>query len=381
MNKINLYFHIPFCTSKCHYCDFYSIKSNEIIYKKYFKALIEEIYLRKKVLKNKLIKTIYFGGGTPSIVESKLIAQVIDVVKTNFNISPKAEISIEVNPESARLQKLIGYRNFGINRISIGLQAWQNKHLSFLGRIHSRKDFINCFKNAKKAGFKNINIDMIFGFPKLSIQEFIIGLENIIKLNPQHISCYSLQIDNNSRFAKMIRKQKLEIPNDKIDRKMYRKAIKILKQNNFSQYEISNFCKKNFECKYNLNFWKGEEYLGFGAGAFSYFNDQRFNNIANVKKYIELINEDNLPIENTEKLSKKDQILEFIILRTRLIEGIDFEEFKKLFNLDFNNYFVKEILILKEEELIKINRNKMKLTQKGANFLNRILEIFYKKII
>lgn len=353
----SVYVHIPFCMKKCLYCDFNSFDNKSNLIEEYFKAIIKEI--KSYNLKNEL-ETIYIGGGTPSFPHEKYIEMVLKEL-------PKAkEITIEVNPGTITMSKMLAYKKMGINRLSIGLQAIQNKILKEIGRIHTISEFEKTYDIARKVGFENINVDLMHGLPNQTLDDFKESIDYLVKLNPEHISCYSLILHDNI-FE--------NLPSDEIEREMYYYAKKILRKNGYEHYEISNFSKPEKKSKHNLVYWNCEEYVGVGAGASSYINNQRYTNIANIEEYIKRIkNNENVKIIE-ENQTIEDKIKEYIIMKLRLLEGIKIEEINKKFNINFTEKYKNEIKKLKELNLIEINE-RIYLTDKGLDLANIVWEEF-----
>lgn len=368
MIPLNLYIHIPFCASKCHYCHFFSLTNKSNLIPDYFKALEKEIDFWQTKVKDYQIVTIYFGGGTPSLVDPISISNLINKIKTNFNLKPNLEITLEANPETITQKKLTIYQKSHINRLSFGLQSCNNKILKFLGRNTTWQDFKTAYKLARKTGFHNINIDLIFGIPRETLSDWQNTLEIVTALNPEHISCYSLELDNNSYFGRQISTHKLKPLDENIDRKMYHFTLKFLKPNNYIHYEISNFAKPNFECQHNLDFWSGGEYLGLGAGAHSFFQNQSFNHQENLEKYIF----NPTQISNLQNYTKQNLITKNLILNLRLISGIDISNFDQKNKTDILTLFSKQFKLLEGKKLIKITKNRIKLTKLGIDLNNQI---------
>ena len=375
---LGLYIHIPFCVTKCKYCDFNSFKIdlNEKI--KYLNYLGEEMKLYKEEIKNREIDSVFVGGGTPSILNENEINILFEKIKENFNIKSNAEITMECNPGTLTLNKLKVMKKSGVNRLSIGLQAVQNHHLKYIGRIHTFEEFEKNYHDAKQMGFDNINIDLMYALPNQSREDWMESLEKVVKLNPTHISAYSLILEENTELFKMYERDEFNLLDENTDIEMYEYTINYLKSHGYNQYEISNYAKDNFECKHNVLYWKCEEYVGIGASASGYFNGIRYNNICELDNYEKMILEDEKPIEWEEKLSIKDEIEESIFLGLRMNEGIQISDFKEKYNFDFEKEYKNEIEKLSKMELIEIDNNRMKLTQKGREISNSVFVEFIK---
>lgn len=394
MKKLGVYVHIPFCEKKCKYCDFISFPCiQEEKMDMYFSCLIKEIKTKQEIIK-KIIKqetndsirksdfvlsTIYIGGGTPSIVNKKYIGKIIEELKKQYTFSKDIEITIEVNPGSADKEKLEYYKMIGINRLSIGLQSTSNRLLKLIGRIHSYSDFLKTYELAKEVGFTNINVDLMLALPTQTEDELEQSIIDLVKLNPNHISIYSLIVEENTVLEKEIEDGIFELPSEETERKMYWKAKKMMEENGYNHYEISNFAKKGFESNHNMDCWNQEEYLGFGLAAHSYKNSVRFSNEENLDKYISNIDNnriiDNIIIEEDTQ-TELEKMKEYMLLGFRKINGISISEFERKFRINPLFYFRFEISKLTEEELIEVDLDNIKLTSKGIDLANLVFEEF-----
>lgn len=374
MDRFGIYVHIPFCISKCKYCDFVSFPCMEKI-DKYFDVLIKEIK-SKSVYAVKEVTTIYIGGGTPSVPDSKYIVKIIQTIKEVFKVSKNAEVTIEVNPRTVTKEKLIDYKNSGINRISIGLQSTNNEILKLIGRIHNYEEFLNTYNLAKEVGYNNINVDLMLGIPNQTESDVIDSINKVISLNPKHISIYSLIVEENTEIQRLIDSEILTMPSEDDERNMYWKTKTILEKNGFIQYEISNFAKKGYESKHNLDCWNQEEYIGMGLASHSYFNRKRFSNIDKLDKYIENENclEKNIIINEVQEM--ESQAKEYMLIGLRKISGVSISKFEKKFRINPLFYFRFEIDNLVEKGLIEVDLDNIKLTKKGLDFTNIVFEEF-----
>lgn len=378
MKNIGIYIHIPFCKRKCFYCDFCSFETNANLYKEYVDCLIEEIKNCNVNNKEVLVKTIYIGGGTPSIIDEKCIEFIISALKDKFNFDKKCEMTIEVNPGTANIDKLKKYKEIGINRLSIGLQTTNDRLLNLIGRIHNFNEFENVYDIARSVGFKNVNVDLMIGLPTQTIDDVVESLDKIIKKNPEHISVYSLILEEGTKLEKMVKNRKIDVLEDELERDMYWTVKRTLKQNGYNHYEISNFAKSGFESKHNTDCWKQHEYLGFGLSAHSYFNDIRYSNICDISKYINNIKnkdfEKNVEINEIQDIKTKEN--EFIILGLRMLKGVNIDSFYKIFNENPTKMYAKQIEKLTNQGLIKIENGNIKLTDKGIDFANIVWSEF-----
>ena len=375
---LGLYIHIPFCVSKCKYCDFNSFKLNLNDKIKYLNALNKEMELYKEEIKGKSIDSIFIGGGTPSILTKEEIAILFENIKNNFKIKENAEITMECNPGTLTLEKLKVMKECGVNRLSMGLQAVQNHHLKYIGRIHTFEEFEKNYYEAKKVGFENINIDLMYALPNQTKEDWKESLEKVVSLNPTHISAYSLILEENTELFNMYERKEFKLLDEDTDIEMYEYTINYLKSNGYNQYEISNYAKENFECKHNILYWKCEEYVGLGVSASGYLNEIRYNNVCELERYEEIILDGKKPIEWEENVSIKDKIEETIFLGLRMNEGVRIDDFKEKYDFDFNKEYKNEIEKLSKLKLIEINGGKMRLTQKGKEISNSVFVEFIK---
>lgn len=382
MKELGVYIHIPFCKQKCLYCDFISYANKENLQEKYVQALKKEIANWKNQNQNIIIKTIYIGGGTPSYLDSKYIKEILGSLRyKNLNkIQSKDDISItiEVNPGTITKEKLQEYKNVGINRLSIGLQSTKNELLKEIGRIHNYEDFLETYKLARIVGFENINVDLMIGLPNQTIADIKESLEEITNLEPEHISVYSLIVEDETPMQKLIESATLELPSEETERQMYWYVKNFLELKGYKHYEISNFAKAGFESKHNMDCWEQKDYIGFGLAAHSYIDNKRFCNISNIEKYIENCSnqefEKNIIVQEVQ--TKEDKMKEYMILGLRRIDGISIQKFEQKFNQNPIMFFRNELQKLVQEELIIIDGNIIKLSNKGLDFANLVWEEF-----
>ncbi|SHG89276.1 radical SAM family heme chaperone HemW [Tepidibacter thalassicus] len=373
-----LYIHVPFCVKKCNYCDFNSFKFTKEDKEKYIESLIREIGIYSENLKENCFSTIFIGGGTPTILSIEDISYIFKCIYDSFNIKKDAEITIESNPGTLTKEKLKLLYSIGVNRLSMGLQAYQKKHLDYLGRIHSYEEFEKNFKDAIDIGFENINVDIMFSLPNQTFDDWRETLENVVSLNPAHISAYSLIIEEETVFGKMYEKGELNVLDEEIDLKMYHYTRDYLKTEGYNQYEISNFSKSGYECKHNILYWRSKEYLGLGPGAHSYLEGVRFSNYCSLETYFEKLNNNILPVEDSHKLEEKDKIEEKIFMGLRMNEGIYFKEFKEEFEIDFMKEYKDIIEKLRNKNLIDYTKDRLYLTNRGIDLSNSVFVEFLK---
>lgn len=373
--ELGIYIHIPFCKQKCYYCDFisYSDKCNQI--SNYIDSLIKEI--EGFDCSNYKVTSIYIGGGTPSYVDSKYIKQILTKLHKKVDFK-EVEITIEVNPGTVTRKKLQDYKEQGINRISIGLQSTKDRLLRKIGRIHTYQEFLEAYYLAKEVGFKNINVDLMLGLPNQTIQDLKESLNKIIELNPNHVSVYSLIVEEETKIAKLLQEGKIELPSEEQERNMYWYVKNLLELNGYHHYEISNFAKEGKESRHNMNCWNQEEYIGFGVAAHSYINNVRFSNTSNIEEYIENMNnanyQKNVTIE--EKQTLEDKRNEFMMLGFRKLDGVNISKFKEKFIENPIFLYRDKLNKLSAEGLIEIDLNHIKLTNKGLDFANLVFEEF-----
>lgn len=386
--ELGIYIHIPFCIKKCDYCDFISYTNCYDLQEKYVEKLIEEIEENRDLLKNNFVSTIYIGGGTPSSIKPEFIKKILDKIYEICEISQisekiKIETTIEVNPGTTTRNNLQLYKNCGINRLSIGLQSTNDTILDTIGRIHNYKQFLDTYKWAKEVGFKNINVDLMLGLPGQDIETLKESLENIVNLQPMpnHISVYSLIVEEGTKIEQNINSGKLKLPDDEEERKQYHYTKNYLELNGYKHYEISNFAKPGFESKHNMNCWKQKQYVGFGVAAHSYVNGIRYANTTDLKEYINI--KENPKGKNfkeiktvEEKQNKFDMEKEFMMLGLRKLEGISISKFEEKFGENPIYLFRNELQKLVEENLLEVDLDDIRLTNKGLDFANLVWEEF-----
>lgn len=376
MNKkeLGIYIHIPFCKRKCYYCDFISYSNKNEAINNYINTLIKEI--ESIDLQNYNITTIYIGGGTPSYIESKFIVKIFNELKeklknnnTNFN---NIEITIEINPGTINKEKIESYKKVGINRISLGLQSTNDNILKEIGRIHTYNEFIDAYKIIKEVGFENINVDLMIGLPNQKIIDIKESLEKIIKLNPTHISVYSLILEEGTKLYNDVEKGILKLPNEELERQMYWYVKNTLELNEYNHYEISNFSKKGYESKHNWNCWEQKEYIGFGLAAHSYLEGKRYSNTDNLQEYIKDFDSKILQ----ENQNEEDKRKEYMMLGLRKIQGVSISKFKEKFVDNPIYIYRKQLEKLVDNELIVIDGDYIRITNKGLDLANLVWEEF-----
>lgn len=379
-DNFGIYIHIPFCKRKCSYCDFISFSNKDNLIENYVKALKKEIKMFDFFKYN--VTTIYLGGGTPSYIKEEYIKEILESLKeklVNNKVSWKdIEITIEVNPGTVTKEKLEIYKEVGVNRISIGLQSTNNSLLKQIGRIHKFEDFLDTYNIAKEVGFDNINVDLMIALPNQTIEDIKKSLEEIVSLSPNHISVYSLIVEEGTLLEKQIDEGKMELPSDEQERRMYWYVKDFIELHGYKHYEISNFSKEGKESKHNMNCWNQEEYIGFGLASHSYIDGIRFCNTSNLEEYIDNIKNNSLDRnrEVEERQEKEDKEKEFMMLGFRKIEGVDISKFKEKFGENPIFLFRKQLDKLVSEGLIEVDLNNIRLTNKGLDLANIVFEEF-----
>lgn len=374
--NLGIYIHIPFCSSKCKYCAFVSTVANDEDKKRYFVDLLNEIkFQATKYSKYYSVSSIYIGGGTPSSMDYYCIRDILSCVYKNFAVKNTAEITIEVNPNSADKNKIREYILSGVNRFSIGLQSTSPKILKDMGRTHSVLDFQNVVNEIREYGVKNISVDMIIGYPNQKLSDIKETLALLIKMQIPHISTYMLQVEQNTPLKTLVDKGMVSVPDEDAVIEMYNTVYETLSKAGYGRYELSNFAKPTFESVHNSSYWKRKDYLGMGLAAHSYIDGTRFANTENPSKYADFIeNKQEIPIEISKTLTKEEQKEEFIMLSLRTREGLDLAEYKTLFeeNLAFKKKDTIATLI-KHEFMILTNDNRLVCTSKGFLVLNKLI--------
>ena len=418
--KLELYLHIPFCVRKCAYCDFLSFAAPERMYREYVDKLIEEIYGQSENFREYQVVSIFVGGGTPSLLPASLMEELFAVLHQCFDIEADAEITIEANPGTLTMEKLELYRQSGVNRLSLGLQSADDQELNYLGRIHTYEDFLKSYQRARQAGFTNINVDLMSALPGQDLHSWKTTLRKVLMLKPEHISAYSLIIEEGTPFCQLFgedgdaaeekkRRQSLgipELPDEDAERRMYYDTERILGEAGYHRYEISNYAKPGYECRHNKGYWTGTEYLGLGLGASSYINIrrekgeaakisasgkesgdrrqlERRSNVRDFKTYLSLTREDfraGRQIEERDLLTSQAQMEEFMFLGLRLTEGISEAEFLRRFSCALETVYGDVLEELARQELMERYEREgaafWRLTKRGIDVSNCVLAEF-----
>lgn len=375
--ELELYLHIPFCARKCAYCDFLSFQAPERMYREYVEKLIEEIYGQKDNFAAYEVSTIFIGGGTPSLLPADLMRDLLGVLQECFPIADDAEITIEANPGTLTMEKLETYLEGGVNRISIGLQSSDDMELKTLGRIHSYDDFLKSYQRARQAGFTNINIDLMSGLPGQDVHSWKNTLRKVMMLRPEHISAYSLIIEEGTPFYTRYGAGGQGLPDEDTDREMYHLTKELMAAHGYERYEISNYAKPGYECRHNIGYWTGVEYLGLGLGASSYTFGFRYHNTDDMQQYLSanLYQPGSVSCE-IQELSLEEKMEEFMFLGLRLMNGISGSEFLERFGQNMWNVYGEALTKLEQDGLIEVQAPQVRLTDLGIDVSNVVLSKF-----
>ncbi len=369
-NSFELYIHIPFCVRKCTYCDFLSAPGSEEAKASYTEALLREIEAVKT--EKREVSSIFVGGGTPSALSPSLMGDIFEKIHKSFSVAPDAEITIEANPGTLSKEKLFLYRNVGINRLSLGLQSPEAAELKSLGRIHTYEEFLESFSLAREAGFQNINVDLMCALPDQTYEGWIRNLRTVAALHPEHISAYSLIIEEGTPFAK----RKLNLPDEDTEYRMYEDTAGILAEYGYEQYEISNYAKKALACQHNVGYWTRKEYLGLGLGAASLWGNQRFSNTSDFSAYLKESGSPEKIRENRETLSLEDEMSEFMFLGLRMTEGVSKAEFLEGFGTPIESVYGNVLDKYKSVGLLEEKEGRIFLTRAGIHVSNGVMAEF-----
>lgn len=370
--SLGVYVHIPFCIRKCNYCDFPSYPGMEAFFADYADAVCREIESAGRKYTNRKVDSVFFGGGTPSVLPVNCISSIFNALSESFEIKKNAEITIEVNPGTVTHEKAYAYKELGINRISIGLQSASNTLLKFMGRIHTEEMFEDCVDLVKKCGFSNINADIIFGIPTQTMEDWRKTVELLIRKGVTHVSCYSLMIEENTPWDEMKKRGELPPTDEDLEREMYYWVIERLKDSGFVHYEISNFSKPGYQCRHNIKYWTDKPYLGFGAAAHSYIDNKRFSNTENVPEYINRIKSGQSTVVINEYIDQEGKLSERFILGLRLIDGVDLQSLEQEFGSEALQKYYPKIEMLQQKNLLHTENGMLKLTKLGLDFANQV---------
>ena len=365
-SPMEIYIHIPFCIRKCDYCDFLSGPSEPEEQADYVQALLREIQAVEEG-EGRSVSSIFIGGGTPSVLDERLLGDILREIRNRFKMEEDAEITIEVNPGTANIGKLQAYREMGINRLSIGLQSPEDRELKILGRIHNYGQFLETYQEARTVGFDNINIDLMSAIPDQTYEGWVKNLRTVAELEPEHISAYSLIVEEGTPFAA----RKLNLPDEDTEYNMYEATAQILKEYGFEQYEISNYARKGRECRHNVGYWTRQDYLGFGLGASSLYGKERF-----AKKYLENSKNPEKIREKEPSLTREDEMAEFMFLGLRMTKGISKADFQRCFGCTIESVYGEVLEKYESMELLLEKDGRIFLSREGIHVSNSIMAEF-----
>lgn len=374
MKKLGLYIHIPFCQRKCNYCDFLSAPATKQVQNAYMETLQKEIREKATEYREWSVDTVFIGGGTPTSVSYEMLVEMVETVKTEFCLDNGCEITMECNPGTVTLEALKAYRSVGINRLSIGLQSTDDELLKKLGRIHNYEEFLETYRWAREAGFDNINVDIMSALPNQTLEQYEETLQKVVSLGVEHISAYSLIVEEGTPFFDWYEQDKLMLPDEDTERQMYYKTKEVLEKAGYFRYEISNYAKKGFECLHNVRYWVRKPYLGLGLGASSFVEGERYKNVSDLNEYIT----DNgyRKKEDAELLSEREAMEEFMFLGLRLTKGVSKVQFKKEFGKAISVVYAEVIEELQRQQLIEEDEDRVWLTEYGVDVSNVVLSEF-----
>ncbi len=376
---MEIYIHIPFCVKKCKYCDFLSAPADSEAQNAYMEALCKELEMRSAIYGEREITSIFIGGGTPTSVEAKWIVRILELIKTKYNMSEHAEISMEMNPGTVDREALKQYKAAGVNRLSIGLQSANDAELKRIGRIHDYKTFEDCYRMVREFGFNNVNVDLMCALPEQTFSSFQESLEKVVHLSPtpEHISVYSLILEEGTPLYKEYETAGLNLPDEEEERRMYEYTGEYLQACGYGRYEISNYAKCGYECRHNVGYWRRDDYLGFGIGAASKIGNRRFSNTVDIVEYQSNPGDSYV---NIQELTKQDEVEETMFLGLRMIEGVSFSEFEELFGVSMQKVYAQVIQKHLQNGLLMLatkgDEKYLRLTQKGLDVSNYVMSDF-----
>lgn len=381
--QLELYLHIPFCERKCEYCDFLSAPADIDTRKRYVEALVEEIKIKSKAFKQYSVPSVFIGGGTPSVLVGSFIADIMEAVYASFSMEKNVEITIECNPGTLNKEKATNYKKAGINRISLGLQSAIDKELQLLGRIHTYEQFLKSYDLLRKAGFENVNVDLMSGLPMQKFADWEYSLKKIVALRPEHISAYSLIIEEGTPFYERFSEDELRreegdtprlLPDEETERAMYEWTENYLAEHGYLHYEISNYAKAGRECRHNIGYWKRENYLGLGLGSASLVENERFSNTVDLESYLR----GDYEKQDVIRIDRQAQMEEFMFLGLRMLQGVSREDFKNCFQVEPEVIYGKEIERLCSQGLLKQQAGYIFLSPEGISVSNYVMAEFLK---
>ncbi|MGQ9789390.1 MAG: radical SAM family heme chaperone HemW [Armatimonadota bacterium] len=372
--RVSIYVHIPFCAKRCAYCDFNTYAWRGAIVRDTLEAI--RLSIESTEEPNIVVPTIFFGGGTPSFPDPELVVRILDAVRARFHVLPDAEISIEVNPGTVDRARYSLLKQAGFNRLSMGVQAFDDGLLKALGRIHTAAEALRSYETARQAGFENINIDLMFALPNQTLRQWQKTLRVAISLQPEHISCYALTVEPGTLFFKMYQQGKLNLPDEETDLRMYQYTIRALTRAGYEHYEISNFAKLGYRCRHNMVYWRNEEYLGFGPGAVSYRRGMRWRTISNPRRYVQAVRSSASLVEEEERLDADASLGETLMLMLRLRNGVDVRMVEERYGVNLIQRYARQVDKLRRLRLLEVTPDYWRITAKGLPVTNSICAEF-----
>lgn len=376
MKKPGIYIHIPFCKSRCSYCDFATdVYRNAESVERYVSALCREIQNSRFTVQDS-VETLYFGGGTPSLLTADQLGKIINALSRKFSIGGDIEFTLEMNPATVTLEKLRDFRGIGVNRASFGIQTFDDRALKILARGHNADDARKTLELLRKSNFDNISFDLIAGLPNQTLANWENNLSQALDLGPEHLSLYLLEIHEDTPLAEQIRSKRQPLPDEDLAAEMYEMMLEKAAEKGYLQYEISNFSRPNFESRHNSKYWFCDPVVAFGVSAHSFDGTQRWANERDTRKYVRMVESGQSPIIASEKLSDRQLSSEFAFLNLRMTAGLDLSAFKSLFNIDIKTKFAEDLKRLEDAELVEFTDDRLKLTRRGMVYSNEVFSIF-----
>ncbi len=370
--ELELYIHVPFCESKCHYCDFLSFKADAQVQQQYVARLCRELRTYQELAADYELVSIFFGGGTPSILPGHDIEMIMELVRDIFAPAPAAEITLEANPGTLTADKLKSWQRAGVNRLSLGLQSASDEELQLLGRIHTWQEFRHSYELARAADFRNINIDLMAALPGQSVDTYVQSLRKVLACEPEHISAYSLIVEPDTPFYEQYGEDSEALPSEETERQMYVLTKQILLQYGYERYEISNYARPGYECQHNIGYWTRREYIGAGLGASSLIRERRRRNTAQLDVYLD----EECSIIEDIRLTRQEQMEEFMFLGLRMCQGVSAKQFRDNFGVSIESVYKMQLQRLQTEQLLVRAAGWYRLTERGLDLSNYVFQFF-----
>jgi len=374
LQRVSIYVHIPFCARRCGYCDFNTYAWRGSIVRETLEAIC--CHIESLDSEEFVVPTIFFGGGTPSFPDPELVIRILNTIRSRFRVLPDAEVSIEANPGTGDRSRFTALRQAGFNRLSMGVQAFDDHLLKVLGRTHSASEAIRSYEAARAAGFENINLDLMFALPDQTVRQWQYTLRTAVSLQPEHLSCYALTIEPHTPFYTMYLRGQLSLPDEETDLRMYQHTIRALIRAGYEHYEISNFARPGYRCRHNMVYWRNEEYLGFGPGAVSYRNGVRWKCLSNPHRYVQAVRGGLSLVEEEERLEADASLGETIMLMLRLRDGVDVKAVEDRYGVNLEQRYARQLHRLQQQRLLEVTPDRWRITPKGLPIANTICAEF-----